>query len=313
MSINSLARKHWWKPIVCHMIVLLIISAVTLKIFVSTSVTVKAATVTGLTTSGLTDITNWYRGAEGHKPLAFSDKLSAVAKARAEHMSANNYFAHVYNGVQQLSATVTSIGLSSPTGYIGENLYRAGSAIGSSDLGDDNLSVIGAWLNSPGHHANMMLDGYKMVGFGWVEHGGINKDLIIVVQVFADRIDGEVTYNAPAPAPVAKVPTQPTPAPAPTRPPTTVLVPEVSAVTSPVVPVAATPVVVPTASITTNSKTEESARPSAQPVTSPTNRQATAPKKLPNSGPESTLKLAIIVTFCGYFYKFRQFTMKQKA
>jgi uncharacterized protein YkwD len=109
----------------------------------------------GLTISGVISATNQNRKDNGNLPaLKENSKLDASAKMKLDDMFAKQYFEHVSpdgKGVADLAAEV---------GYeyivIGENLALGGFA-------DDN-DLVDAWMNSPGHRANILNDRYTEIG-----------------------------------------------------------------------------------------------------------------------------------------------------
>lgn len=100
------------------------------------------------------DATNKERVVEGLVPLTPNDKLTASAKIKTEDMIKNGYFEHISpNGV-----SVSDLG--SVVGYnyvvMGENL-----ALGNFTGADD---LVTAWMNSPGHRANILNTSYVEIG-----------------------------------------------------------------------------------------------------------------------------------------------------
>jgi len=107
-----------------------------------------------LTTQGVLSETNRHRQTEGLKVLSFNAKLEESAKAKLEDMFTNKYFAHVSKtgeGPAELAVTAHYEYI-----VIGENLA----------LGNflDDKELLQAWMDSPGHRANVMNKNYRDIG-----------------------------------------------------------------------------------------------------------------------------------------------------
>jgi hypothetical protein len=166
------------------------------------------AYATNMSVSDLTTYTNSARSANGLGNLSLNGKLNSSAQSKANDMIARDYWSHnTPDGVQPWWF-FTQAGYSYSNA--GENL-----AYGFSD----SSSTVDAWMNSPGHRANI-LGSYTEVGFGIASganyQGGENT---VVVAHYATPASPP---PAPAPAaPVAPTPqtqsAQPAPAPTPTE------------------------------------------------------------------------------------------------
>ena len=104
--------------------------------------------------SNIIDATNKERIANGFVPLKANTMLTASAKLKVDDMIARQYFEHsspTGEGVSDLGKKV---------GYdyilMGENL-----ALGNFTNAEDLLT---AWMNSPGHRANILNTGYQEIG-----------------------------------------------------------------------------------------------------------------------------------------------------
>ncbi|PIR87007.1 MAG: hypothetical protein COU11_02130 [Candidatus Harrisonbacteria bacterium CG10_big_fil_rev_8_21_14_0_10_49_15] len=109
---------------------------------------------TVLTVEGVVRETNARRAAEGLPPLRVNAQLSVAASNKAADMFARQYFEHE-------SPTGEGPGeLAEEVGYqflmVGENL-----ALGNYD---DDADLVTAWMNSPGHRANIMHDRFMEIG-----------------------------------------------------------------------------------------------------------------------------------------------------
>lgn len=152
---------------------------------------------TNVSISGLVEATNQSRAANGLGALAVNAALNSGAQSKADHMIAHNYWAHTApDGTEPWH-------FFSQTGY---NYTHAGENLA---YGFDSSSEIqDAWMNSPGHRANVLGD-YKDVGFGIANGSSYQSGENTVVVAFY----GTQATPTPAPAPTPKVSTKPTPTP----------------------------------------------------------------------------------------------------
>jgi hypothetical protein len=150
--------------------------------------------------SVLVDLANDDRADNQLASLSFNPTLAAAAKLKAKDMANNQYFAHT----SPYDASKTPWYWLGVAGYsftaAGENL-----AIDFSDSDDVNR----AWMESPGHRANILNSKFSEVGIA-IEHGEFEgRPTIYVVQLF-----GKPRAVAAAPAPAPK----PQPSPEATKP-----------------------------------------------------------------------------------------------
>lgn len=140
--------------------------------------TAPAASATGtdvLTREGIIEETNLQRKLNGNlPPLAESALLDRIAAERLDDMIAKQYFAHV-------SPTGSSAEIvAAADGYdyiaLGENL-----ALGTF-AGD--AGVVGAWMGSPGHRANILNIHYTQIGVAAKDAIFEGGEAWIAVQVF---------------------------------------------------------------------------------------------------------------------------------
>lgn len=127
-----------------------------------------------LTASGVIAQTNQERAQHNLPALAANAKLAQAAQIKLDDMFARQYFEHVSpdgKGPADLAATV---------GYsylrIGENLALGNFA------GD--AGVVTAWMNSPGHRANILAPGYTEIGVAAREGIFNGQKVWIAVQEF---------------------------------------------------------------------------------------------------------------------------------
>ena len=128
----------------------------------------------GLTVSGIIAETNKQRIGQNEKTLAESTKLDASAEVKAKDILARQYFEHTAPDGKTVSDLVSTQGYQ----YIkvGENL-----ALGN--FGGDT-GVVTAWMNSPGHRANILDAAYTEMGVG-VAYGMYEGHMVsVAVQHF---------------------------------------------------------------------------------------------------------------------------------
>jgi uncharacterized protein YkwD len=107
-----------------------------------------------LTQSGALTWTNAHRAEAGLKPLALNAELNAAAKAKLDDLFANQYFAHESpsgDGPADLAEAAGYAYLS-----VGENLALGNFA--------DDKTLVQAWMNSPGHRANILEPKFTDIG-----------------------------------------------------------------------------------------------------------------------------------------------------
>jgi len=140
----------------------------------------------------LVTLTNDDRSSAGLNQLTTNPVLEDAARMKAEHMAENEYFAHVSpDGLDPWYWFYRA-------GYqfvdAGENL-----AVNFSDSDDVNQ----AWLDSPGHRANIMNGKFTEIGIAAVSGTYKGKKTVYVVQLF-----GTPMAVAPVAAPIAVAPVE---------------------------------------------------------------------------------------------------------
>ncbi|MCE7889236.1 MAG: CAP domain-containing protein, partial [Sorangiineae bacterium PRO1] len=101
------------------------------------------------------NLLNQHRVANGRSALAYDTKLEATIEGHCHHMAVHTFFSH----------TAPEASVSSPwtranlcgTSANGENIFYGSSSA---------QSAMTAWINSPGHNANMLSTSFKRVGIG---------------------------------------------------------------------------------------------------------------------------------------------------
>lgn len=113
------------------------------------------------------------------KPLTYSYTLEAAAQKKAEDMIAKGYFAHQSPDGRQPWDWIKAEGYKYV--YAGENL-----AINFSD----SIDVYQAWMNSPGHRANILNPNYTEIGVATKKTYIGGRESIVVVQMFGSPQPG---------------------------------------------------------------------------------------------------------------------------
>ena len=109
----------------------------------------------GVTTQVVT-LTNAERAKAGCGPLAVNATLTAVAQAHSQDMATNNYFDHNSQDGRTPFDRMTAAG------------YRYSTAAENIAAGQRTpQDVMTAWMNSPGHRANILNCALKQIGVGY--------------------------------------------------------------------------------------------------------------------------------------------------
>lgn len=106
------------------------------------------------------ELTNQERVNNGLQPLQVDYELSRVAREKSRDMAVNRYFSHdspVYGSPFDM---MRSYGITYRTA--GENIAKGQRT---------PAEVVNAWMNSPGHRANILNPNFTHIGVGYVEQG----------------------------------------------------------------------------------------------------------------------------------------------
>ncbi|MFT5037005.1 MAG: hypothetical protein ACI9VM_000577 [Candidatus Azotimanducaceae bacterium] len=160
----------------------------------------------------IVDLTNIERADASLIQVRRNGSLDQAAQRKAEHMAANQYFAH-----------------HSPDGIspwhwfsqVGYNFVHAGENLAI--YFTDSDEVMQAWMNSPSHRANIMNDTYTEIGIGTASGMYQGAQTVFVVQLFgtpaaaAPQANADLAAVTPS-SQVAFVDDVPSPAPVDTTP-----------------------------------------------------------------------------------------------
>jgi uncharacterized protein YkwD len=104
---------------------------------------------------------NYERGRHGLAPLAKVATLDLASQRHSDDMVARRYFEHVTPDGVRPEARIVAAGFAAGPGRItGENI-----AWGKGHAGTP-AEIVNAWMNSPGHRANILRAGFTGVGVG---------------------------------------------------------------------------------------------------------------------------------------------------
>ena len=174
-----IAHKHNnYKPHLLREVGALVTIAFVAAVFVSSNTLGKWIARTDLGAAiypaVLTDLTNSDRTAYGLSGLKVNPLLEKAALMKAEDMAARGYFAHNSPDGKAPWYWIEQAGYAYV--YAGENL-----AIDFNESRD----IENAWMNSPGHRANILNPRYTEVGIAMKEGVFEGKPTVFVVQMFA--------------------------------------------------------------------------------------------------------------------------------
>ncbi len=147
-------------------------------------------------------LTNQERQAAGLPALSNNAQLASAALAKANDMFAKQYWDHFGPNGETPWQFIKAAGYNYV--YAGENL---GKGFRTTE------GLVEAWMASPTHRDNILSPNYKDIGIAVVEGVLLDKQTILVVQMFGNLTSSVQGSTAPTPAP--------TPAPEPTPKPTT--------------------------------------------------------------------------------------------
>ena len=107
-------------------------------------------------------LVNAERGRRGLRRLRTSDRLSAAARRHARDMVRHRYFSHVSRSGASFVERIRRTGYlrSARRWAVGENL-----AWGSGERSTPR-SIVRAWMESPGHRANILAPSFREIGIG---------------------------------------------------------------------------------------------------------------------------------------------------
>lgn len=102
-------------------------------------------------------LVNQERAKVGLDPLVIHTNLTKMAVAKAQDMSDNNYFSHTSPTYGSPFDMMKTFGITYK--YAGENIAKGQKT---------PEEVVNAWMNSPGHKANILNENFTLIGVGYV-------------------------------------------------------------------------------------------------------------------------------------------------
>ncbi len=142
----------------------------------------------------LVDLANENRTENNLGGLTVNPLLEEAARQKAEDMASKGYFAH--NSPDGTTPWYWIRNTGYRFAYAGENL-----AVNFSDSED----VDRAWMNSPGHRANILHDKFTEIGIATARGEYKGRQTVFVVQMFGRPIDGARVGEGTASAVLAQV------------------------------------------------------------------------------------------------------------
>ncbi len=205
-------RNNYHPHALSHRVLaLMAILVVTIKVasisFIALSPS-SVALASSINSETIVSLANSARVDGGLSTLSTSNLLAKAAQNKADDMLARQYFSHNTPDGATPWSFIKAVGYSYTTA--GENL-----AIDFTDADD----VQTAWMNSPGHRANILNKNFTQIGIGIAKGTYDNHQTTIVVQMFGNPLNVPIavkespTQVQPAPAPVPAAPQVSAPAP----------------------------------------------------------------------------------------------------
>lgn len=105
-------------------------------------------------------LVNIQRTNSGLQPLTTNWELSRIARYKSQDMINKNYFSHISPTYGSPFNMIENFGIKFSSG--GENI-----AMGQKTAAE----VVAAWMNSPGHRANILNPSYTQIGVGLAKNG----------------------------------------------------------------------------------------------------------------------------------------------
>ena len=113
-------------------------------------------------------LVNEIRGERGLRELTYNWELGRVARYKSQDMRDNRYFSHTSPTYGTPFEMMKAFGLSYRSA--GENIARGQRT---------PQEVVDAWMNSPGHRANILNASFTQIGVGYVADGGYWTQMFI--------------------------------------------------------------------------------------------------------------------------------------
>lgn len=222
------------------------------------------------------DLVNAERTQRGLNPLVATSTLDAAASWMSWDMSTTGGISHTDTLGRGLRARLNAFGYPSNSS-IRENVAAGG-------IFADPAAVVDAWMNSPGHRANILASDMTAIGVGLHVAPSTSYRYFWTLD-FGSKIDTAPPDGAPSASPTPTPTPTPTPAPSPTATPT----PTATAVPT------STPSPGPTATPTATPEPTGTPAPTSTPVPTPTAGPSPVPS-VPSAAPPAVVNGSIPTT-----------------
>ncbi len=149
-----------------------------------------------ITPENIISLTNQSRLQYNEGVLTENSTLDKAAQAKADDMLAKGYFAHVTPDGKTPWSFITNAGY---------NYLIAGENLAVNFTEAENVET--AWMNSPGHRANILNKDFQEIGIGISEGDYQGHTAIFVVQEFGTPVEQQIAINnQPTAVQTAQVP-----------------------------------------------------------------------------------------------------------
>lgn len=188
-------RAHLLKPVALYTMLAFMLGLQLFFSFIGKMDPAVLGITHSITNQDIVALTNDERGKLGLPALSMNGALSVAAQKKGEDMLAKGYWAHVAPDGKQPWAFMREAGYSYERA--GENLAK--------DF-TDSTSAVRAWMNSPGHRANIVNVYYREIGVAVVSGTMNGRDTVIVVQMFGQPRGGLASIQQAQSAQAASTP-----------------------------------------------------------------------------------------------------------
>lgn len=182
------ARNNYRPYVLSHRSLALLSGlVVTIKIFTIAALAwgpVVPAFSSAITPENIINLTNQSRLQFGQSILTENSILDKAAQAKADDMLAKGYFAHVTPEGKTPWSFITTAGY---------NYLIAGENLAVNFTEAENVET--AWMNSPGHRANILNKDFQEIGIGISQGDYQGHNAIFVVQEFGTPVEQKIAIN----------------------------------------------------------------------------------------------------------------------
>ncbi len=130
--------------------------------------------------TAVVQLTNAERVSAGLDPLAYSERVSEVARTHSESMAKTGVYAHIVNG-RDPSDRAGFAGF--PCGFA-ENIHKLARS-GFGDAEDMAEKLVKDWMASPAHKRNILDSNYRRIGVGVFVDDSVTEIWVYSTQNFS--------------------------------------------------------------------------------------------------------------------------------